>query len=133
MESARHSLVVTDRHARWTHLEDAPQGEKLTDRFAAYWKPLQEFGAEGLDMSIIDVDPGERGPYHSHEGSVEEYYLVLDGNLDVELDDETVQGRPGTVLYFPPGAPHRPVNRSDETARFLSMRTGEGGRTVLSE
>jgi uncharacterized RmlC-like cupin family protein len=37
------------------------------------------------------------------------------------------------VFYFPPDAAHRPINRSEETARFLSMRTGEGGRTVLSE
>lgn len=122
-----------DRQAQWTRFEDAPEGEKLQERFANYWKPMQGFGADGLDASVVEMAPGERGPNHYHEGSVEEYYVVLEGEMTVVLPEETAVGGPKTVFYFPPEAAHRPRNESDDPVQFLSMRTGEGGRTVLEE
>jgi len=125
--------MAEEPQAAWTHFDDAPEGAKLQDRFANYWKPMQEFGADGLDMSVIELAPGEYGPYHYHEGTVEEYYVVLDGELTLVLPDETVVGGPKTVFYSPPDAPHRPRNESDDHVQFLSMRTGEGGRTILED
>lgn len=121
--------MTDDRRARWRHYDDAPEGELLGDRFAAFRRPLAGFPATGIDMSVVVMDPGQRGPRHAHDGTMEEYYVVLEGTVDVELPDETVRGRPGTVFFFPPGATHRPTNASADRAVFLSMRTGEGDPT----
>lgn len=123
--------MSNDSQARWIHFEDAPVGEAEKDRFAEFRKPLADFGAENLDISLVEVAPGETGPMHAHGGSVEECYVVLSGEVDVELAEETVRGRPGSVFFFPPDAVHRPFNDSEETARFASIRSGEGERTVL--
>ena len=119
-----------DRRVTWTHFEDAPEGTAEAERFAQFRKPLRNADAEGLDMSLIEVAPGEAGPMHTHHGSVEEVYVVLAGDLEIDHDGGTVEGRPGTVCYFPPGATHRPINRADAPARLLTVRAGEGERTV---
>jgi len=123
--------MTEDGQARWRHYSDAPDGELLSDRFAHFRRPLAGFGSTGIDMSVVEMDPGQSGPKHFHDGTKEEYYVVLSGDVDVELPEETVHGRAGTVFFFPPGATHRPINDSDDRAVFLSMRTGEGERTVL--
>lgn len=122
-----------DRRVRWTHFEDAPIGTLERERFAEFRKPLADTDAEALDLSLIEVAPGEAGPMHAHHGTVEEVYVVLAGELEIDHDGGTVRGRPGTVCFFPPGATHRPVNRSDEPARLVTIRAGEGERTVEDE
>lgn len=122
--------MTDDSQARWVHFEDAPGGATESDRFTEFRKPLTDLGAESLDVSLIEVGPGESGPKHAHWGSVEEFYVVLEGEMAVELADEVVRARQGTTFFFPPGAPHQPFNDSGAPPRFLTMRTGEGERTV---
>lgn len=119
-----------DGRVTWTHFEDAPTGTLEKERFAEFLKPLADAGAEALDLSLIELAPGEAGPMHAHHGTVEEVYVVLEGALDIDHDEGTVNGQPGTVCFFPPATTHRPVNRSDEAARLLTIRAGEGERTV---
>lgn len=123
--------MADDSQARWIHFEDAPVGTAERDRFAEFRKPLTDFGADRLDVSLIEVAPDETGPMHAHYGTVEECYVVMAGEMAVELADEVVRARQGTTVFFPPGAAHRPFNDGDEPARFLTIRTGDGDRTVF--
>lgn len=124
---------MSESRVQWVEYEDAPEGESLGDRFRHFWKPTQAFTSENLDISVIEMEPEQSGPRHSHEAPVEEYYMVLSGEVVVRLPEETVTGTSGTVFYFPPGEVHQPVNMSEETARLLSLRvtTDEGSRIDL--
>ena len=45
-----------------------------------------------------------RKHYHT---ACTEYYYILDGEGRMELDEETVELRPGTAILIPPGVAHR--------------------------
>jgi len=50
------------------------------------------------------------GPYHWHKhDETDDFFLVLNGTLDIELRDRTVTLDPGEVFVVPKGVEHRPV------------------------
>ena len=103
----------------WSHWRDIPIDEsfKYGDRHGV----SDALGSENMRCSIIEFDPGERGPLHSHREPQEEYYFVLEGALDVTMEGEVVEAEEGTVLYTPPGRQHFPENNTDETAVLLAV------------
>jgi len=125
--------MVNDRQAQWVKYSEAPEGEQMAEQFpnGHFWKPTHLFDSERIDISVIEMAPGEGGPRHSHEPPVEEFYMVLDGDVEIELDDEHVAGPEGMIFFFPPGTVHRPVNTTDTTARLLSFRVlAEGDQQI---
>lgn len=115
--------------ANWSHYEDLPQNEQSNDRFSGYWRVTRQLGASDLDLIVLRVAPGEAGGYHSHAEPVEEAYMVLEGEVDLETPEGRQPATPGTVWYFPPGAPHRLVNNSGEDALVVSVRTLDDGES----
>lgn len=108
--------------------EDLPKGERMADRFSGFWRLGEVFDLQTLDLSILHLSSGERGPMHAHEAPIDEIYFVLEGEISVELADKSINGTDGTYFYFPPGLEHRPRNDSDGVARMLSIRSlAEGG------
>ena len=51
--------------------------------------------------------------WHLHEDT-DDFFLVLDGVLDIELRDRTVTLGPGELFVVPRGIEHRPVARNGE-------------------
>ena len=50
------------------------------------------------------------GPYHWHKhDETDDFFLVLNGTLDIELRDRAVTLDPGEVFVVPKGVEHRPV------------------------
>ncbi len=47
-------------------------------------------------------------PWHSHEHE-DEMFMVLDGEMSIELEDQTVCLKTGQVFVVPKGVPHHPV------------------------
>lgn len=103
----------------WANWRDLPADGSFD--YGERYGVSDAFGSENMRMSVIRFDPGERGPRHYHEGPIEEYYLVLEGTLDVTMDGEVVEADEGTVLYTPPGTQHFPENTSDEPAVLLAV------------
>ncbi|RQG95438.1 cupin domain-containing protein [Natrarchaeobius chitinivorans] len=97
------------------------------------------FGSENVRMSVFRFDPGERGPRHYHNPPGEEYYLILDGKLDIHMEDEIVEAGPGTILYTPSNKEHYPENTYDEPAYLLSVSApkippgSEEGITIVED
>lgn len=60
-----------------------------------------------------------RGDYHWHvHPDTDDFFLVLDGELDIDLEDRsTVSLAPGQLLIVPKGVRHRP--RAREEAHVL--------------
>ena len=79
------------------------------------------FGAENLQFNVITFEPGEGGPLHYHHDPIEEYYVVLEGTMEIRIGDEVVEADEGTVLFAPPGVKQQPRNNSDAPAWILSI------------
>lgn len=80
--------------------------------------------ARGFTLSIMYVEPGQGNAAHTHE--VEEVFFVLDGFLDVFIEDE--QGNRRTTrlgkwecVACPPGVIHGYDNNSLEPVYFQVM------------
>ena len=80
--------------------------------------------ARGFTLTIMYVEPGQGNAAHTHES--EEAFFVLDGFLDVFVDDDdgrrvwTRLGR-WDVVSCPPGVIHGYENRSLERVYFQVM------------
>ncbi|MEU9734770.1 cupin domain-containing protein [Streptomyces sp. NPDC048002] len=79
--------------------------------------------AHGCDRTIVnymEVDPGGEGPgTHVHE--FDQYYLVLEGQLTVEVSLEKHTVQPGTLVILPAGVPHRQYNAGSTVERHLAV------------
>ena len=90
-------------------------------------------GSNNQSVSVIHFDPGEGGPLSYHAEPVEEFYFVLEGTFEIQLDEETFVADEGTVAYIPPGVAHRPENTTDQTAVLLVVQTPPSENTTYLE
>jgi mannose-6-phosphate isomerase-like protein (cupin superfamily) len=57
---------------------------------------------------------------HTHRNE-DEYSLVLEGTIGVEVGEETFEAGPGSVVAKPRGVPHAFWNATSEPARILEL------------
>lgn len=80
---------------------------------------------KGFTLSIMFVNPGEGNAAHTHE--VEEVFFVLQGHLNVFLEDESTGERiecrlgPWECISCPAGVVHGYINDSLEPVYFQVM------------
>lgn len=90
------------------------QAINLAEKFATFtdhWAPRLIATYNGNDVRIVKIE-GEF-VWHVHEDT-DDFFLVLDGILDIELRDRTVTLGPGELYVVPRGVEHRPVARHGE-------------------
>jgi quercetin dioxygenase-like cupin family protein len=77
-------------------------------------------GSARCVINYMEVDPGSAGPStHVHE--FDQYYLVLEGQLTVEVALETHVVEPETLVILPAGVPHRQYNEGTTTEKHISL------------
>jgi quercetin dioxygenase-like cupin family protein len=64
-------------------------------------------------------------PLHTHAAE-DEWSLVLEGEVGVQLGEETLVARAGDMVLKPRGVPHAFWNATDRPARFLEVITPGG-------
>ena len=89
--------------------------------------------ARGFTLTIMYVEPGQGNAAHTHES--EEAFFVLDGFLDVFIEDEAgrrIWSRLGKwdVVSCPPGVIHGYENRSLERVYFQVMHGRAAPQTM---
>lgn len=97
---------------------------KLSDKletFAQHWSPRTVALFNGHDVMVVKVE-GEF-VWHKHDDS-DDFFLVLKGQLDIELRDRTVKLGPGEMFIVPKGVEHRPVARNGEVHILLIEPSG---------
>ena len=94
--------------------------EKL-DSFTDHWVPRVVARYNENEVCLVRVE-GEF-VWHSHEDT-DDLFLVLDGELDIELRDRTVTLGPGELFVVPKGVEHRPVARRGEVKMLLMEPAG---------
>lgn len=83
----------------------------LADRLASFdelWSPKVIGRLNGQMVKLVKVEGEYVWHHHDHE---DELFLVLDGQLDIELRDRTIELSTGEFFIVPRGLEHRPVAR----------------------
>jgi len=92
---------------------------RLSDAFAAFsdhWAPRIVGSYNGNDIRIVKAE-GDF-VWHVHDDT-DDFFLVLEGELDVELRDRTITLGPGELYIVPRGVEHRPVARRGEVKLII--------------
>jgi mannose-6-phosphate isomerase-like protein (cupin superfamily) len=94
-----------------------PTAVRLTEKLSVFsdlWSPKIIAQFNGHDVMVVKVK-GEFG-WHSH-AETDDFFLVLEGNLRIQLRDGEVRLGPGDLYVVPKGVEHRPV--AEEEAHLL--------------
>ncbi len=83
--------------------------DKLS-QFSDHWSPKIVGQFNGHDLMVVKVE-GEF-VWHSHPDT-DDLFLVLKGEVDIEMRDSTVTLREGEMFVVPKGVEHRPVAREE--------------------
>ena len=78
--------------------------------FSDHWSPRTVAQFNGHDVMVVKVQ-GEF-VWHKHDDT-DDFFLVLDGQLDIELRDRTVSLGAGELFVVPRGVEHRPIARGE--------------------
>jgi len=89
--------------------------------FTEAWQPRTVSLFNGHDVMVAKL----RGQYHWHvHDDTDDFFLVLDGRLEIDLEDgTTVKLAPGQLYIVPKGVRHRP-RAVDEAHIVLIEPTG---------
>ena len=87
--------------------------EKL-GQFASHWDPHVVADYNGNDIMVVKFE-GEF-PFHLHEDT-DDFFLVLDGEMVMDLEGDSHTVRSGEIFVVPKGVLHRP--RAAEECKVL--------------
>ena len=93
--------------------------EKLST-FTEYWQPRTVGEFNGHDLMVVKAQ-GEF-VWHHHDDT-DDFFLVLKGQLVIEMRDRNVTLGPGELFVVPKGVEHRPVAK-EEVHVLLIERSG---------
>ena len=113
---------MTSRDPEPLHLGD------VFARFSEPWSPRVVAVVNDYDVKVA----GGAGafPEHAHDDT-DEFFLVLEGTLHLDLPDRTVTLRQGGTFTVPRGVRHRP--RAEDGTKLLlleprgTLNTGDAG------
>lgn len=94
----------------------------MDPEYGAMWFLREALDTEQLGVSIMELEPGSRGKPHDHTGDgQEEVYVVVDGTVEMELNDgaETVTLGRNEALRVDPSERRQLFNRGGERARLV--------------
>lgn len=103
-----------------------PSGETAKKYEAKMCSISGMLGAKQLGYNITELPPGKRAfPFHNHWVN-EEMFLVLEGNGEVRIGEESYPIAKNDIIACPAGSKetaHQIVNTSDLPLRFLAVST----------
>ena len=113
---------------------DAVNIDTMLARFSEHWQPKKIARINDYDVRIVKLQ-GEF-TWHTHPDT-DEFFLVISGELTVQLRDRDVVLGPGELFVVPRGTEHCP--RADtETAVLLVepatvVNTGDAGGDLTAD
>jgi mannose-6-phosphate isomerase-like protein (cupin superfamily) len=99
-----------------------PTAVNLADRlnmFSEHWSPRIVAEFNGHDVMVVKAE-GEF-VWHSHPDT-NDLFLVLKGNLVIQLRDAEVRLGPGDLYVVPKGVEHRPVAKGEVQLLLIEPR-----------
>lgn len=83
--------------------------EKLAT-FTETWSPRIVANLNGFDVMVVKAK--DEFVWHKHDDT-DDFFLVLKGQLDIELRDQTIHLSEGELFIVPKGVEHRPVAKGE--------------------
>ena len=90
------------------------------------FKALSGLGVCDFLVGEFTAEPGFTGPRPHLHRVHEELLSVLDGEVDVFLEDQTLRLHAGAFITIPPGVMHDVRNPGDQRARWLGIMAPGG-------
>lgn len=88
------------------------------------WGSFEQFSLnETSTVKIITVQPGNRLSLQRHEHR-SEFWQVLDGPMEIQVDDDIWTAVRGELIRVPVGSLHRMGNPGETPARILEVAFG---------
>lgn len=78
------------------------------------------------------MQPHSMTPSHIHD-EFEEAHYILEGEIEYQLDEQTIVATPGTFLHFPRGKSHAFKNIGSKPAKLLALVTPAGGEQFFAQ
>ena len=94
--------------------------EAKLSTFTEHWQPRTVAQFNGHDIMVVKAQ-GEF-VWHKHDDT-DDFFLVLKGDLAIEMRDRSVRLGPGELFVVPRGVEHRPVAQK-EVHLLLLERSG---------
>src|SRR5215831_675453 len=88
--------------------------------------------ADVYALSEVRVSPNNGPPPHIHSRE-DESFFVLEGEVEFQVGDEKITGRPGTFIQAPRGIAHSFKNNTQLPARILVFVTPAGFENFVNE
>ncbi len=111
-----------------------PDTINLADKLALvheHWSPHTVAGFNGHDVMVVKVEGAF--VWHKHDDT-DDLFLVLKGELDIQLRDRTVSLAAGEMFVVPKGVEHRPVARTEAHILLIEPKgtpnTGDAATAV---
>ncbi len=112
---------------------DARNLSDLLGQFSEHWSPKIIAGLNDYDIKLVKV----QGDFvwHSHDDT-DELFLVLDGELTIQLRDRDVALGAGELFVVPRGVEHCPRADREAAALLIEPRgvvnTGQAGGALTA-
>ena len=92
--------------------------EKLA-MFNEHWTPKIVSNYNDNDVMVVKVE-GEFN-WHSHP-ETDDFFLVLKGEIDIDMREETVTLKEGELYVVPTGVEHKPVAKQEAHVLIIEPR-----------
>jgi len=106
--------------------------EKLS-AFADHWSPKVVARLNDYEIKVVKVQ-GEF-VWHTHDDT-DELFLVIDGELTIQLRDDDVTLRKGQLFVVPRGVEHCPIAAGEVHAMLIEpvgvVNTGDAGGSLTA-
>jgi mannose-6-phosphate isomerase-like protein (cupin superfamily) len=108
--------------------------DAMLARFSEHWSPKKIAQVNDYDVRIVRV-LGEF-TWHRH-ADTDEFFLVLDGELTIQMKDRNVVLGPRDLFVVPRGVEHCPLAGTETTVLLFEPRsvvnTGDAGGELTAE
>lgn len=113
---------------------DVVQLNALLGNMAELWVPHRAAAVNDYDVKVAKI----QGEFVEHvHDETDEFFLVLDGELVIELPDREVRLAPHDVFVVPKGVRHRPKAAVETTILMFephgTVNTGDAGGELTRE
>lgn len=107
---------------------------KKMSLFEDLWNPRIVGELNGQHIKIVKAQGIFEWHKHEHE---DEMFLVIQGNFNMELRDETISINQGEFIIIPKGVEHRPVAKEEVQIMLFeptnTVNTGENQESELTK
>ena len=92
----------------------------VPEEWGGMWFFRGALETDHLGVTLLELEAGGKGKEHDETATgQEEVYLVVDGDIEVELEDDTVALEAGEAIRLDPEERRQIHNRGDELARLV--------------